>query len=327
MKPSLPRISRAGSGAVSGVGSGAGRAALFALLAAFLLFWPGHDAIGSEYPRRIVSLGPLNTENLYLLGAGDLLVADTVYCIRPQEAKGKEKIGTLTSVNMEKIVALRPDLVLATALTPEAQVAKLRAMGLKVVRFKRPDSFDAICDQLKDLARLLGLEERAEEIVAQARRQIRCINGAVSGRPKRRVLLQVGANPVFAAVPGSFTHDYIRLGGGYNIAADQDTGLIGMEKVIARDPEVIIIAIMGSEGGLAEGEKRRWMRYRSISAVRMGRVHTVSPDLVCSPSPATFVEALASIASIIHPEVAEEIRACIRPVHHGLSHHLEGPGQ
>jgi iron complex transport system substrate-binding protein len=305
-----------------------GRAGLFAVLAALLLFWSGHDeARGAGYPRRIVSLGPLNTENLYLLGAGDLLVADTVYCLRPEEARGKEKVGTLTSINMEKIVALQPDLVLATALTPEAQVARLRAMGLRVVRFKRPESFEAICNQLRDLAGLLGLEKRAEEIIAQAQGRLRCIMGAVSSRPKRRVLLQVGANPIFVALPGSFTHDYIRLGGGRNIAADQDTGLIGMEKIIARDPEVIIIAIMGSEGGLAEGEKRRWMRYRGISAVRTGSVHTVSPDLVCSPSPATFVEALASIASIIHPEVAEEIRACIDPGYHSLGYHLEGPGQ
>ena len=81
--------------------------------------------------------------------------------------------------------------------------------------------------------------------------------------------------------------------------------LSSYEKVLTEDPDVIIIAIMGSETGIAGEEKRKWQRF-PISAVRNDRIHIVDPDLVCSPSPATFVDALSLVAGLIHPELKLE---------------------
>ncbi len=265
----------------------------------------------SRQVNRIVSLGPLNTENVFLLGAGQRLVGDTIYCVRPEKAWHIEKIGTLTSINIEKIAALRPDLVLATPLTLPTDIKKLRSLGIRVVRFPKPGSFRAICDQFRDLGELLDMAAKADEIIDFVVQEKECIVSAVSGLSPLRVFLQVGADPIYAAVPGSFTNDYIRLGGGINIVADQPTGLIGMEKVLAGNPQVIIIAIMGTETGRAAMEKQRWMQFVTISAVRNGHVYTVDPDLLCSPSPRTFVETLGIVASLIHPEVKDKIAACI----------------
>ena len=280
---------------------------LFTTLLMCTVIWAADSHAGRNNPQRIVSLGPLNTENVFLLGAGSRLVADTIYCVRPDEARQREKIGSLMEINVEKIVSLQPDIVLATALTRPEQVKKLESLGLKVVRFSKPDSFKAICAQFTELGTILGLGEKAEEIVKQARLEVQCIKANVAGLPLQKVFLQVGADPVFASVPGSFTDDYIRFGGGINIAAHQTTGLFSREKVVALNPDVIIIAVMGTETGTAAREKEKWMQFGSISAVRHNRVHTMDPDIVCSPSPLTFVRSLKQIAGMIHPRTSKLI--------------------
>ncbi len=261
------------------------------------------ESHGSEnFPRRIISLGPLNTENVFLLGAGDRLVADTVYCVRPAEAAEKEKIGTLMEINLEKIAALHPDIVLATGLTRPGNVTKLISLGIRVERFEKPDSFDALCNHLLRLGALLGCERQAQAIVKEVRSKVRCVRDVTEPLPVQKVLLQVGANPLFAAAKGSFTDDYIRYSGGENIAGNQHTGRIRIEKVLARNPDVIIIAIMGTESAIALAEKEKWMHFRQINAVKNHRVYTVSPDIICSPSPVTFLKALYMVAGLVHPE-------------------------
>jgi iron complex transport system substrate-binding protein len=261
-----------------------------------------HTALPAR-AQRIVSLGPLNTENLYLLGAGDRLVGDTSYCVRPEAAKHKPKIGSVMQVSIEKIISLHPDLVLATALTRPEQINQLEKMGVRIVRFRQPASFAEICGQFIELGKLLGLEERARQIVSQAREEVAALQRRLVPLPKKKVFLQVGSRPLFASVPGSFTHDFIALAGGVNIAGDQRTGTMQVEKVIAENPEVIIIAIMGSETGIAAEEKKNWRQMYVLKAAQTGRIHTIDPDLVCSPSPATFTQTLRIIATLIHPEL------------------------
>ncbi|MBL4903182.1 MAG: ABC transporter substrate-binding protein [Desulfocapsa sp.] len=267
------------------------------------LFLLSGQAYAKEFPRRIVSLGPINTENVFLLEAGDRLVANTNYCVRPEAARHKEKIGSVMQVSIEKIISQHPDLVLATALTKPEQVRQLQAVGIKVVRFKRTASFKEICNEFIRLGELLGLEDRARAIVYQAQVEVAKVQKKVFPLTKKKVFLQVGSQPLFGAVTNSFTHDFIVLAGGINILAEQKSGTTGIEKVIGENPDVIIIAIMGSESGIAADEKKNWQRISVIKAVQEDRVHVINPDLVCSPSPATFAHTLRIIAGLIHPEL------------------------
>ncbi len=281
---------------------------LFVLFFTFLLSCALPSQAGAQetgFPQRIISLGPLNTENVYLLGAGDRLVANTSYCVRPEAAKAKEKIGSVMQISIEKILSLQPDLVLATGLTQPQQLKKLWELGLRVVQVKQPTSFSEICTEFLRLGRLLGLEARAKEVVRRAKSEVAAVTSRVAGLPRQKVFLQVGAQPLFGSVTSSFTHDYIRLGGGINVIADQTVGTVGYEKILARNPDVIIIAVMGSESGAAAREKKKWQRFSVISAVRNDRVYSINPDLVCSPSPETFARTLAVIAGLIHPEIGE----------------------
>lgn len=263
------------------------------------------DAVLSHnVPERIISLGPANTENLYLLGAGDRLVGDTVYCVRPPEAQEKEKVGTMMELSVEKILNLQPDLVLATGLTPAPLLQKLEEVGVAVAYFPQPASFEQSCSQFIELGQLLGLEKKARQIIDQVRARAKRIEQAVHGLKVQKVALQIGSKPLYLAIPGMFTHDFIVLSGGSNIAEGQASGRIDYEKVIIDNPDVIIIAMMGSETGIAGQEKLKWQQYPTISAVRTGRIHIVDPNVSCSPSPATFVETLELIAGFIHPDAS-----------------------
>jgi ABC-type Fe3+-hydroxamate transport system substrate-binding protein len=261
------------------------------------------QAAETEYPQRIVSLGPINTENVFLLGAGNRLVANTSYCVRPEGAKNKEKIGSVMQVSIEKIIGLHPDLVLATGLTQMQQVKQLQSVGIQVVQFKQPASFTDICVQFLELGRLLGLEKRATQIIEETKERVALLQKKVARLPRQKVLLQVGSQPLFSSVPTSFTNDFIVLAGGSNIASNQKNGIINYEKVIAANPDVILIAMMGSESGVASLEKERWMQIPVINAVQNDRVHVISPDIACSPSPSTFADTLDIMAKLIHPEL------------------------
>ena len=122
------------------------------------------------------------------------------------------------------------------------------------------------------------------------------------GLQPKKVFLQVGAHHLFASVESSFTNDFIVLSGGINIAAGQKDGRYNREKVAAQNPDVIIIAVMGSEGGVGAKERDEWLRFEPISAVHNKQVFVVDPDLICSPSPMTFVKGLEQIAALIHPQ-------------------------
>ncbi len=267
------------------------------LLIIFALVLPGRAA---EPPRQIVSLGPLNTKNVLLLGAGDRLVGVSRYCLLPGR-KSLPRVGSVLQVSIEKVLALHPDLVLATGLTPAPTVNRLHRLGLRVVRINQPRSFEDLCQGFLDLGELLGKSGRARSLVRQVRARVERVRSRVAGQDRMRVFLQVGASPLFGGAPGSFLHDYIRLAGGINVLADQESGRVGYEKVLARDPQVIIIAIMGSESGVAAAEKKKWLGFPGLAAVRDQRVYLLEPDLVCSPSPLTFARTLETIASLLHP--------------------------
>ncbi len=266
-----------------------------------------HSALAeTEYPQRIVSLGPINTENIFLLGAGERLLANTNYCVRPEAAKKKEKIGSVLQISIEKIIGLQADLVLATGLTPTQQVKQLQAAGIEVVQFGQPHSFADICSQFLQLGKLLGLEAEAERTIRKAEEKVTAVQKKVASMPPQKVFLQVGAQPLFSSVPSSFTNDFIVLAGGTNISRKQKYGTTNYEKVITENPDVIIIAIMGTESGIAAREKEKWQRISVIGAVQNKRIHLISPDIACSPSPATFGETLSIMAELIHPELNTE---------------------
>jgi len=248
-------------------------------------------------PHRIVSLVPTVTEELYLLGAGDKIVGVTVYCQRPPQAQTKEKVGTVIDVNIEKIIELRPDLVIASPLTDRKQIRKLRGLELRVEIFDAPTDFQGLCDSFLTLSRLVGKEQRAEEVLERTNRKLEAVKKRIEGVAKSRVFVQIGANPLFTADRASFINDLIECAGGINIASDAKTGIYSREEVIKRNPDTILIVTMGIVG---EREKEVWLRYRTIDAVKNRRIFTVDSYRVCSPTPVSFVQTVKELVKLFH---------------------------
>ena len=249
-------------------------------------------------PRRIISLGPSVTKELYLLGAEDKLIANTTYCVNPSEAKNKEKIGTAVEVNIEKVFNLKPDLVLATSLTDPKAKEKLKNLGIKVITFPTPKNFNDMCRQFLELGRLVGKEKEGEAIVKNAEKKVISIKKKVENLPRTKVLVQVGARPLVAARGDYFVNDYIELAGGVNIAKEAKQGIYSREQILKANPDVIIITTMGMAG---EGEKEVWQNYKTLSAVRSNRIYVMTTDNLTSPTPETFVKTLEEIIHILHP--------------------------
>lgn len=274
---------------------------LFFLILSVLCF--NTIAFSQEGPKRIISLSPALTEEIYLLGIGDKLVGCTIYCERPSSAQKKEKVGNLVEVNVEKIISLRSDLVLATELTDPKDIEKLKALGISITSFPTPRNFSEICEGFLRLARIARREEKAKEIVEEANKEIGAIKEMIKDQPKPKVFIQIGARPLFTVTKDSFIHDLIELAGGINVASSAKTGLYSRENVIRKDPDVIIIVSMGIIG---EKEKKYWEAYKTLKAVKGERIYFIDASKVCSPTPLSFVEALKEIVELLHPEIKKD---------------------
>jgi len=253
------------------------------------------------YPKRIISLGPSLTKELYLLEAEDRLIGCTVYA--PECAKDKEKVGTVIDINLEKIIKLKPDLVLATSLTNPRQVEKLRKLKIKVIVFPQAKSFQELCDQFLELAKLVGKEDKAKGIIREVKEKVKSIRDKIKDLKKTKVFIQIGAKPLFTAGKNSFLNDFIEFAGGVNIAKDTEFGIYSREKVLKKNPDVIIIVTMGIRG---IREKEIWQRYKNMNAVKNKRIYIIDSYKICSPTPISFVETLKGLIKILHPEAEIE---------------------
>lgn len=243
----------------------------------------------TRYPERIISLGTTVTENLYILGVDSRLIADTVYCLRPLDAAHKEKIGTVTHIDIEKLISLKPDLVLATSLTKKRQILTMKKQGLNVHVFPQTQTFDDFCSSFIELGRLVGKKKQALVIITQLKQNVDRIRRSRQGLKKPRVFIQFGAKPLFAATKEYIMHDMVSLAGGINIAADAGNGVYSREKVFEADPDIILIVTMGIVG---EKEQKTWESYPRLSAVKHKRIYVIDSYKVCSPTTDTFVQTL-----------------------------------
>ena len=262
---------------------------------------PGQEGGGASRPIRIVSLSPAITESLYLLGLKDNIAGVTTYCNRPLAAKTKPVIGTVMEPDLEKIVKLQPDLVLAMGLTNQRALAKLRSLGLKVLAYEIPDTFSGICDIFLKLGDATGTGAKARHIVDTARSQVDDIRKKSARLKKPRVMIELGAKPFFVATRDFFINDYLDFAGAINIFRDAPSGSVGREEAIVRNPDIIFIVTMGLKG---DNERQLWKRYASVNAVKNGRVHVLDSDDVCSPTPLSFARSLKHIAGLLHPDDA-----------------------
>jgi len=245
-------------------------------------------AVQGQPYTRIVSLAPSFTQSLYYLEAQDNLIGCTSYCVA---AKGdnKEIVSSAVKANVEKIISLKPDLVLASGLTNPKDIELLKKFGIKVEIIHSPQSFREICNQFIHMAGLVGKTEKANRLIEESEQTIKKITERNKQKTKRKMFFQIGANPLFAVTPNTFMDDYMTLLGIENISKNLAQGAVSREFVIAHNPDYIFIATMGIVG---EEELKTWKRYSSLKATRNNQIYIIDSDIACQPTPITFVQTM-----------------------------------
>lgn len=257
---------------------------------------------------RIVSLSPSNTEILFALGLGDKVVGVTRYCNYPPEAQEREEIGGFVSVNIEKVVSLKPDLVLADSRLQRAIVEELEKLGLSVVALGS-DDVDEILEDIETIGKITGREKIAQELTANMRNRIKAItdntkNLSEDQLPKALFIHEL--DPLRVSGPGSLAHILIQLAGGHNIAADAEAKSViySLELLIEHDPDVIIFNKQMGTIEITVHDLKEQPGWGGISAVKNDRVYGIDGDIISRRGP-RIIDGLEEVAGCIHPELFE----------------------
>jgi len=275
-------------------------------------------AASAPRSQRIVSLAPSVTETLFALGFGNRVVGVTTYCDYPAEARKLPKIGGFMNPSLEAVAAKRPDFVIGvSSATDPVKAREMERLGLKVTLISLA-SVNDILSSIKSIARLLGSPEAGEKLVDKISLQFDEIKKRVASAPRRTTLLAVGLRPLVVVGGKNFINELIFLAGGENIAGNADQPWLNLpdEYVVAKAPQVIIEAGMGSERG---DSAKHWGDLKSIPAVREHRVYAYQSDKILRPGP-RIGEGLEEIARLVHPECFAEAK---RGVNKGKG--CEGP--
>ncbi len=272
------------------------------------------DAVGREVavpkaPQRLVSLAPNLTEILFALGLGSKVVGVTIFCDWPPEAREKPKVGGFINPSLEAIVALNPDLVLATAdgNRPD-DVHRLEELGVAVYVVDSR-SVEDILETIAAVGRLTDRETQGLELVAGLRRRRDQVRAAVENRTPVPVFVALDRTPLITAGEGTFIGELIALAGGENIVRSSAIKypVYNLEQLLKLDPAVILVAVGPSPpgGGNPAGSLSRLPGSESLRAVRQGRVHEVGEGDFFRPGP-RIMETLEEMAEMFHPGILEQ---------------------
>jgi iron complex transport system substrate-binding protein len=278
---------------------------------AALLLWaapPVTTQQRSTPATRIVSLVPALTEMLFAIGAGPQVVAVSSFDEFPPAVKSLPRVGALLDPDMERILALRPDLVLSYGSQTDLHVQLARA---KIGVFSyRHAGLNGVFTSLKELGEVVGRTAESERLAREIRAGLDSIEARVRGRPKPRTLLVFERDPtslrsVYVSGGVGFLHDMLGIAGGVNVFADVQRESVqpSVETMLARAPEVILE--VRATGLLAAADadqaKRAWSALTSIPAVQKGRIQILSGEPLVVPGP-RVVQGTDAFARALHPE-------------------------
>jgi iron complex transport system substrate-binding protein len=258
-------------------------------------------------PQRIVSLAPSNTEILYAIGAGSLLVGRDEFSNYPPEALSLPSVGgSWGNYDSEAIVALNPDLVLAAEINPPELVQSLENLGLTVFLLPNPTDIDGIYQILETSAQLTGRQAETAILVESLKVRVEAVTSQTAGISERPTVFyeldSTEPNAPYTAGAGTFVDLLIELAGGSNVASvlDNPWAQISLEQLVVMDPDIILLG--DSAYGVTPESVAARPGWESIAAVRNGNVSPFDDDLVSRPGP-RMVDGLEAMARLIQPEI------------------------
>lgn len=260
----------------------------------------GRKVTLAKEPKRLLSLASSDTEILFALGLGDRVVGVDQYSDFPAAAKDKPKVGSFVKPEMEKILALEPDLVLGTEMHVKTTLPELEKRGLTTM-IVTPKGVRAVLEGIKLLGQATGRQKEAEALTGAMGDRIASVEARWKGSTPVRTFFELSPE-LHTAGPGSFMDDMIRIAGGSNIAAGagKEWPQLNQESLFLADPEVILLADHGSAGGQSPQSVAARPGWQQVTAVKAGHVFEIDPNLTNRPGP-RVVDGLEMIAGKLHP--------------------------
>jgi len=234
--------------------------------------------------QRIITLTPHGTELVFAAGAGNRLVGTTAFSNHPQAAKQLPRIGDAARLDRERLLVLAPDLVIAwpSGNNPR-DLAWLERRGIPLYH-SEPEELEQIAENIREIGRLAGSAAKAEEAAAHFDRRLAKLRQDYAGLPPLRVFYQIWPSPLLTAGKGHIITQVLRLCGGRPLFPQLTalTPRVSREAVILADPQAMVAALpeQGSDDPFAQ-----WRSWKSMEAVREGRLVGVHPDLIHRPTP------------------------------------------
>ena len=263
----------------------------------------GRLVIIPDDPKRIVSLAPSITEIIYTLDQQHRLKGVTRFSDFPAEALKLPRIGSYVQLDLEKIVALKPDLCFAIKDgNPIAAIRRLESLKIPVYAVN-PQNLDSVTETILEIGALLNASKKANILAAKMNSRILKVKSLVAQTThKPRVFFQIGISPIVAVGTKTFIHELIELAGGKNLSQGPTPyPRFSREQVIALSPDIIIITSM-ARSTIFETVKKEWSRWKNIPAVTNNRILLVDSNLFDRPTP-RIVDGLELLLHLIHPEL------------------------
>ncbi len=247
----------------------------------FLLTLMIAQAAESATPR-IVSLAPHLTELAFAAGAGEHVVGTVEYSDYPRAARKLPSVGNAWRVDLERLVSLQPDVVLAwDEGTPVELVSRLEAMALRVVTVPTY-SLQDVADALRQIGRLAGTQQQAEAAAERFEAELETLSGRPAGEREMSVFVQLDDRPLYTVNGRHIIDEIVTRCGGRNVFAElqQLAPAVSIEAVLARDPDVIL-----NTDGTAAETLAQWSRWTELEAVKAGTIYALAPDTIARPTP------------------------------------------
>lgn len=268
-------------------------------------FLPITDNLGREIrvkypPQRIISLAPSVTEMLFALGLNDQIVGVTSYCDFPEEAKQKEKLGDTLNPNLERLIALKPDLVVITTASQLERLSKQLSDQNIPVYVVDPKTVRDVAASIASLGLATDMASQGRKLQTEMLKRIDAVEARVESLPKPKVLYVLQAAPLITVGRSTFITDLIRLAGGESITDDLETAYpqLSRETAIARAPQVLIAPASHGTELVKEEDLRK--DFAVTPAIKTNRIVRINPDWADRPGP-RIVDGLEQLAEGLHP--------------------------
>ncbi len=260
----------------------------------------GMSVVIDKEPERIVSLSPVTTEIIAAVDGLDKLVGRTSYCDYPNEVEKIAEIGDLITVNIEKIIELEPDLVIGSAYLDQGVRDQLESADITVVTIYTEDSFEGAYKDIETIGKILSKSKEAEKVITEMKNKVENIKEKVAKAktaPSVYFVVGFGAGGEFTATGDTFIHQMIELAGGKNIAYDGLQWSFSLEKIVERNPELVIYSSV-----LDKNELKVTNGFKDLDSVKKGDIFAIEANLIERTGP-RLAEGLEELAKLIHPEL------------------------